>query len=62
MGGREGGRGEGCSLGSQQPQPQASALDAVGKWSLLTGSVRETAMMTEDNRREETEGKKVVSV
>ena len=61
VGGREGGRGEGCSLGSQQPQPQASALDAVGKWSLLTGSVRETAMMTEDNRREETEGKKVVS-
>ena len=47
--------------GQPAAQPQASALDAVGKWSLLTGSVRETAMMTEDNCREETEGKKVIS-
>lgn len=56
----EGGRGEGCSLGSQQPQPQAAVLDAGGKWSLLSGSVRETAMMMGDNQREETEGKKVI--
>lgn len=36
-------------------------LMLVGKWSRLTGSVRETAMMMEDNRRKETEGKKVIS-
>lgn len=54
MGGREE-RRKGCSLGSQQPQPQASVLDAGGKWSRLAGSVRETAMMMEDNR----EGKRL---